>query len=90
MANIILYDEKEVRDNLLPLTYTRPVSLIRIGILTISEKWQRLLGDDAKISYITPDYLQNKFPSRATKDNIFIASHILPTPLIAEAVMQLN
>ena len=54
MTNIILYDEKEIRDNLLPLTYTRPVSLIRIGILTISEKWQRLLGDDASISYITP------------------------------------
>ena len=90
MTNIILYDEKEIRDNLLPLTYTRPVSLIRIGILTISEKWQRLLGDDASISYITPDYLQNKFPSRATKDNIFIASHILPSPMLAEAVMQLN
>lgn len=90
MTNIILYDEKEVRDNLLPFTYTRPVSQIRIGILTISEKWQRLFGDEASISYITADYLQNKFPANTTKDNIFIASHIMPTRLIADAVLQLN
>ena len=54
MKNIVLYDEKEVRDNLLPLTYTRPVSHIRVGISTISEKWQRAFGGDANISYITP------------------------------------
>ena len=36
--NIILFDPQEVRDNLLPLTYTRPVADLRLGILTLAEK----------------------------------------------------
>ena len=90
MKNIVLYDEKEVRDNLLPLTYTRPVSLTRIGINAIGEKWQRLLGDDATISYITPEYLQGKYPAVVTDDNIFIASHILPNEMLAQHILELN
>jgi len=90
MKNIILYDIKEIRDNLLPLTYTRPVSLIRIGILTIKEKWQRFFNGDAEISFITSEYLQKKFPSNATNDNYFIASHILPTEELATQISALN
>ena len=90
MKNIVLYDEKEVRDNLLPLTYTRPVSHIRVGINTISEKWQRAFGGDVNISYITPEYLSNKFPTKATRDNLFIASHILPTRQLADLIAELN
>ena len=41
MRNIILYDVAEIRDNLLPITYTRPVAEIRLGINTIREKWER-------------------------------------------------
>ena len=37
--NIILFDGI-YHKNLLPLTYTRPVSDLRIGILTIKEKWE--------------------------------------------------
>ena len=37
--NVILFDQEQSWKNLLPLTYTRPVSEIRIGILTIKEKW---------------------------------------------------
>ncbi|MGM9804773.1 MAG: putative sugar nucleotidyl transferase [Muribaculaceae bacterium] len=90
MKNIVLYDEKEVRDNLLPLTYTRPVSLLRVGINTISEKWLRAFGGDATISYITPEYLQSKFPAKVTGDNIFIASHTLPTAELVEHINDLN
>ncbi|MBN8702463.1 MAG: hypothetical protein J0M08_05335, partial [Bacteroidetes bacterium] len=32
MINYILFDDEEIRNNLLPLTFTRPVSEIRIGI----------------------------------------------------------
>ena len=41
--NYILFDG-EYRDNLLPLTYTKPVADLRIGILTIREKWEKHLG----------------------------------------------
>ncbi|MGB5236727.1 MAG: putative sugar nucleotidyl transferase, partial [Flavobacteriaceae bacterium] len=40
--NYILFDG-QVRDSLLPFTFTRPVADIRIGILTIREKWETLL-----------------------------------------------
>ena len=60
MPNYILFDNG-VRDQLLPLTYTRPVCELRIGILTIKEKWERHLG--SPISYITQDYLAEKFPN---------------------------
>ena len=43
--NIIIFDDTEVRRNLLPLSYTRPVALLRVGITTIDEKWRSLFGD---------------------------------------------
>jgi hypothetical protein len=39
---IILFDDN-ARNTLLPLTYTRPVADLRIGILTIAEKWAKYL-----------------------------------------------
>ena len=39
--NYILFDGT-VRNALLPFTFTRPVADIRVGILTIREKWERL------------------------------------------------
>jgi hypothetical protein len=59
--NLVLFDCHTTRENLLPLTFTRPVADIRIGILTIREKWEKLLGQP---SYsLTTDYLVGKFPA---------------------------
>ena len=55
--NYILFDG-EVRDALLPFTYTRPVADIRIGILTIREKWERRLG--LTTTTITEEYFRVK------------------------------
>ena len=41
--NYILFDDITWH-NLLPLTFTKPVSEIRIGILTITEKWKKHLN----------------------------------------------
>ncbi len=75
--NIILFDDTTWR-KLLPLTYTKPVSEIRIGILTIKEKWEKLCK--ANVSYETQAYLHNKFKKNlsVTEDNIFINSKIVP------------
>ena len=62
--NVILFDDNEVRKHLMPFTYTRPTALLRIGIDTISEKWQALLGE-ANYSYLTVRYLKKKFPMMA-------------------------
>ncbi|MFI5218911.1 MAG: GlmU family protein [Bacteroidia bacterium] len=72
--NFILCDFN--RDNLKPFTLTRPVAEIRIGILTIREKWKKHLG--AGTSYLTEKYLSGKFPLKKDKQNICINASVLP------------
>lgn len=75
MKNIILFDP-DTRNQLLPLTYTRPVCELRVGILTIREKWERWFK--GKISYITQDYLSEKYPIVINSDNYVINGAVLP------------
>jgi UDP-N-acetylglucosamine diphosphorylase/glucosamine-1-phosphate N-acetyltransferase len=80
--NYIIFDNFR-RNYLLPLTFTRPVGDIRIGILTVREKWERFLGE--KTSSLTEDYLSIKFPIVKGDDNILINGSILPNAeLLAE------
>ena len=73
--NYILFDGHE-RDSLLPLTYTRPVADIRIGILTIREKWEKYFGYTT--STLTEDYLAGKFPFVELDVNIMINGSYCP------------
>ncbi len=59
--NIILFDDVNVKKNLLPMSFTRPLADFRVGITTIREKWERLIPGN--YSYLTSDYLQAKFPN---------------------------
>ncbi len=59
----ILFDEDESWQHLLPLTYTRPISELRAGILTIREKWMKALMPET-LSWKTQSYLQKKFPAQ--------------------------
>lgn len=85
MANYILFDDN--RKSLLPLTYTRPVAEIRIGILTIAQKWEIILGQ--KISYFTEEYLSTVFPAKLDSDNIFINASILPDESLVASLKSL-
>ncbi|HMO39979.1 MAG TPA: GlmU family protein [Saprospiraceae bacterium] len=87
MANIILFDN-EVREQLLPLTYTRPVCEIRVGILNIREKWEHWLQD--KASYITQDYLAEKYPIDYGADNFLINGSVLPSEPLCRLVTQME
>ena len=87
--NIIIFDDTEVRRHLLPLNYTRPVAHLRVGITTIDEKWRSMLGE-ATYSYLTVPYLKGKYPLRARRDNLLVAGHVIPTPELAEQVLQLG
>jgi len=73
--NYILFDGPE-RNTLLPLTYTRPVADIRIGITTIKEKWERFLDSDT--SFKTQKYLSEKYPVVVSDDNILINGSVIP------------
>lgn len=75
MKNIILFDGPE-RNTLLPFTFTRPVAEIRIGILTLREKWEKFL--QVKTSTKTEDYLSKKWPLNLKEDNLFINPAFLP------------
>lgn len=75
--NYILFDGS-VRRQLLPFTFTRPVADIRVGILTIREKWERLLMTTT--STLTEDYLSQKWPMVEMPENIMINASYLPTP----------
>jgi UDP-N-acetylglucosamine diphosphorylase/glucosamine-1-phosphate N-acetyltransferase len=80
---IILFDD-QFRNNLLPLSYTRPVSEFRVGILTIADKWKRYLNSE--ISYLTEDYLQEKYPLLISPENLFINSAICPDQDLLSAI----
>jgi UDP-N-acetylglucosamine diphosphorylase/glucosamine-1-phosphate N-acetyltransferase len=85
--NYILFDNPG-RDNLLPLTFTRPVADIRIGILTIREKWEAYLG--VKTSSLTEDYLSPKYPIIKGKQNILINGSICPNEKLVSQIVKLK
>jgi len=87
MENIILFDD-EKRKQLYPLTMTRPVCELRVGILTIREKWE--LWFNNKISHITVPQLQAKYPLRMRKRNLIINGGILPTPTLCEEIIEMD
>jgi UDP-N-acetylglucosamine diphosphorylase/glucosamine-1-phosphate N-acetyltransferase len=84
---IILFDDN-AHKTLLPLTYTRPVADLRIGILTIAEKWAKYLNTD--YSFYTQPYLQAKFSVNYTADNIFINGSVCPDDGLLAAIHQLE
>ena len=74
--NIILFDGKEYSD-LLPLTFTRPVAELRMGILTFAERW-KLIFQTEKISYLTQGYLSEKYTLQNEEENVFINPAYFP------------
>ena len=85
--NYILFDGPS-RKKLLPFTYTRPVADLRIGILTIREKWEKHLGSTT--STITEEYLSEKFPMVEFEENVMINASYIPTEVLVEQVLDLQ
>lgn len=86
--NLILFDDISLRQNLLPFTFTRPVAGIRVGILTVAEKWEHYLT--LKPSYSTESYLSPKFPLKTTSDNLWINGAVCPSPKLVAIIKKLN
>jgi UDP-N-acetylglucosamine diphosphorylase/glucosamine-1-phosphate N-acetyltransferase len=85
--NYILFDGT-VRNALLPFTFTRPVADIRIGILTIREKWEKHLGSTT--TTLTEEYLSDKFPMVEMEENVMINASFLPNDILVEMVCSLE
>ncbi|MBT8182568.1 MAG: GlmU family protein [Eudoraea sp.] len=85
--NYILFDG-EVRNSLLPFTFTRPVADIRIGILTIREKWEKYLN--ATTSTKTEMYLSKKYPMINSRANILLNASFCPTKELVSIILNLK
>ena len=85
--NYILFDG-DVRNALLPFTYTRPVADIRVGILTIREKWEKFLGYTT--TTVTEEYLEKKFPMVEMEANVMLNASFLPNKDIIAIVENLQ
>ncbi|MGF1558745.1 MAG: GlmU family protein [Flavobacteriaceae bacterium] len=85
--NYILFDGT-VRNALLPFTFTRPVADIRIGILTIREKWEKYLGSTT--TTITEEYLSEKYPMVELDENVLINGSFLPNQALVDLVEALQ
>lgn len=85
--NYILFDG-DVRTSLLPLTYTKPVADLRVGILTIREKWEKHLS--LTTTTITEEYLEEKYPMVELEENILINASFCPTKSLVEKVKNLS
>ena len=88
MKNIILFDNPADKTNLLPLTYTRPICCLRVGIDTVIEKWKDAVS--GTFSVLTDDYLSEKFPTIYTDDNYFISGNIIPDKNIISDIFTLS
>jgi UDP-N-acetylglucosamine diphosphorylase/glucosamine-1-phosphate N-acetyltransferase len=86
--NIVLFDDPEIRINLLPFTFTRPIAAIRVGILTIAEKWQKYIGHTC--SYSTSESLAKKFPTQFENENIWINGAVCPDADFFQAIRALQ
>ena len=84
--NYILFDD--YREDLLPLTFTRPVCDLRIGVMTIREKWEKRLN--AQTSTFTEKYLSAKFPCVESQVNVLINGGVCPTKQLVEQVSKLK
>ncbi|HPX05444.1 MAG TPA: GlmU family protein [Tenuifilaceae bacterium] len=87
-TTIILFDDKR-REHLLPLTFTRPVADIRIGILTIKEKWEQVM--ETSCGYLTVDYLSKKFTTGSAGSNILLINGgVIPSSELANQIKNLE
>ena len=84
----VLFDTDTEWKQFLPLTYTRPVSEIRFGILTIREKWEKYLKSKSKV--LTAPYLSKKFPFSLSNKGIYINSSLCPNEKLIKEIKKLK
>lgn len=86
--NYILFDDQKVREDMKPLTFTKPIADLRFGINTMREKWERIL--DEKTSSLTEQYLAKKYPLVKADDNILINSSVCPSVELLKEIQGLK
>lgn len=85
----LVFSDAQYWGAFLPLTFTRPIAETRCGILTFSERWQKLLNSQ-EVYYLTEDYLQEKYPKPEPKESLFIVPNFLPTEPLVQQIKDLK
>ena len=84
--NVIFFEDK--RDQFLPLVYTKPIAKIRVGILTMEDRWKLYFQDsNPTFSYFTEDYLSDKFPLSEQDENVFINARFFPNERLVDFII---
>jgi len=87
--NIIFTEQAEAHQQLLPLTYTRPVADLRVGVLTIAEKWMKYLEAES-FGFETLPYLSEKYSSiDADHQTVWIVNGLLPNDGLLEVIQEM-
>ena len=94
MQKIIFTEEYCKPENLHPFTFTRHIQDIRIGILTIREKWERYLKSVSSNKW-EDHYLDNdqsiKIEKQIGKDDyVLVHANVLPTRSIINKIKKLK
>ena len=85
----LVFSDAQYWEDFLPLTFTRPVAEMRCGILTFSERWQKIL-ENTEISFFTETYLQDKFAEPEKKESLFLVTNFLPTETVIQQIKDLK
>ena len=85
----LVFSDAQFWEDFLPLTFTRPVAEMRCGILTFSERWKKLLEIE-DVTYITEEYLEEKFVRPAKTESLFIVPNFLPSEKVLQQIKDLQ
>ena len=85
--NYVLFDGQH-HNKLKPLTLTRPVADLRVGIFKIHEKWSLHFSEEVGVR--TKDYLASKFNSFDNEVTVGISAALLPNKEICEAILDME
>ncbi|MGF1533710.1 MAG: GlmU family protein [Bernardetiaceae bacterium] len=86
---LVFFDLPNAHQALLPLTFTRPLAELRVGILTIAEKWQAHLRL-SQTAYLTKTWLAHAYPKPEDKTPLlYINGAICPNPELLQAIQGL-
>lgn len=85
----LVFSDAQYWEDFLPLSFTRPIAEMRCGMLTFSERWQKIL-ENTEVSYFTEHYLQGKFKEPEAKESLFLVTNFLPTDHIIQQIKDLK
>lgn len=85
----LVFSDAQYWEDFLPLTFTKPISELRCGVLTFAERWEKLL-DIREKRYITEEYLEVKYPRYEKKESLLIVPNFLPTEKVLDQIKNLQ